>query len=315
MARLDWYIRANLKLRHLQLLVALDDMRHVGRVAGYLNVSQPAISKTLAQLEADLQVTLFERNTKGLEPTAHGECFIRHAREILLVLSQARDEMADLSQGRLARLTLGVLPSSAVLLVPRFIVRLEAASAAVAVAVREGTMDTLLPQLRAGDVHYVVGALPKTALGIEFESDILYEDPLVVVVRRGHPLTRARTIDWPMLADYPMVLPPAGTTTRGPIEALFAAHDTELPRRHLDSVSTMTNVGVLQDTDSVGFLSQELARHFAALGMASILPLDLAGAVLRVALIWKTERRANETHATVRRLFRETCEELPALVR
>jgi hypothetical protein len=69
MAKLDWYIRANLKLRHLQLLVALDDFRSVGRVAAHLNVSQPAVSKTLAMLEEGLEVALFDRSTRGMEPT------------------------------------------------------------------------------------------------------------------------------------------------------------------------------------------------------------------------------------------------------
>jgi Bacterial regulatory helix-turn-helix protein, lysR family len=59
MPRLDWYIRANLKLRHLQLLVALDDLRHVSRVAAHLNVTQPAVSKTLAALETGMATQLF----------------------------------------------------------------------------------------------------------------------------------------------------------------------------------------------------------------------------------------------------------------
>ena len=69
MARLDWYIRSNLKPRHLQLLVALDELRHVGRVAEFLHISQPAVSKTLAELERGLELQLFERSPRGLTPT------------------------------------------------------------------------------------------------------------------------------------------------------------------------------------------------------------------------------------------------------
>lgn len=202
MARLDWYIRANLKLRHLQLLVALDELRNVGRVASYLHVSQPAVSKSLAALESGMRLTLFERTARGMEPTEHGACLIRHARDILASLSRVNDELRDLSEGRVVRVTLGVLPSASVALVPRFIVRLEAEHTDVAATVREGTMDTLLPALRAGDIDLTVGVLPERPLGIEFGTEILYEDPIVAVVRRDHALSRRRSLRWEMLAEF-----------------------------------------------------------------------------------------------------------------
>lgn len=306
MARLDWYIRAGLKLRHMQLLVALDELRHVGRVAAHLNVTQPAVSKTLAALEAGLQLPLFTRNSKGMEPTEHGACLIRHARDILGRLNDAHGELRDISEGRISRVSLGVLPAMAVLLVPRFIARLEAQSAAVAVSVREGTMDTLLPALRANDVDLAVGILSEHPMSAEFGSELLMEDPIVAVVRRGHPLVRARRLSWSRLADYPMVLPPASATTRASLEALFSRHRMKAPRRHVESVSTMTNVGTLQFTDSVGFLSRALAQHFVGLGILSMLPLAMPEARMRVGLIWMADRRMGKAQKLVRELFRET---------
>jgi DNA-binding transcriptional LysR family regulator len=314
MRRHDWYIRANLKLRHLQLLVALDDLRNVGRVAAYLNVTQPAVSKSLALLESGLELTLFERTARGLEPNEHGVCLIRHAREILGRLGTARDEMLDITEGRLTRVALGVLPATAVVLVPRLIARLEAESSAVAASVREGTMDTLLPALRNGDIDLVVGLLPNRPLGVEFGTELLYEDPIVTVVRRGHPLTTLRNPGWEALADYPLVLPPASTYTRVAIDSFMAEHHVAVPRRHLESVSTLTNVGVLQFTDSVGFLSRELARHFAALGVLSVLPLPLPNVVLQVGLIWMVDRHLNGAQRMVRQLLRDTVRELPRVV-
>lgn len=309
MARLDWYIRANLKLRHLQLLVALDELRNVGRVASYLHVSQPAVSKSLAALESGMRLTLFERTARGMEPTEHGACLIRHARDILASLSRVNDELRDLSEGRVVRVTLGVLPSASVALVPRFIVRLEAEHTDVAATVREGTMDTLLPALRAGDIDLTVGVLPERPLGIEFGTEILYEDPIVAVVRRDHALARRRSLRWEMLAEFPMVLPPANTYTRGAIDTLLAAHGVGVPRRHVESVSTMTNVGTLQLTDSVGFLSRDLARHFDHLGVLSILALDVPNVTMRVGLIWMVERRHTAAQELVRSVFRQLRDE------
>lgn len=311
MSRLDWYIRANLKLRHLQLLVAMDDLRSVVRVAAHLNVTQPAVSKTLAQIEEGVAAPLFERTSKGMEPTEHGACLIRHARDILERLASARDELRDISEGRITRVAMGVLPMTAAVLVPRFIARLESEATDVAANVREGTMITLLPALRAGDIDLVVGLLPDRSLPVEFQSELLYEDPLVVVVRRDHPLTTLPRIEWSSLSGYPMVLPTSAASTRATLDLLMEEHGVRIPRRHLESVSTLTNVGVLQFTDSVGFLSRNLARHFAAQGVLQILPLELAKLTLRVGLVWMTERRMTAAQQLVRQLLRDTAESLP----
>lgn len=313
MPRLDWYIRANLKFRHLQLLVAIDDLRHVGRVAAYLNVTQPAVSKTLAQIEQGMGVSLFERTPRGMEPTEPGACLIRHAREILGRLVSARDELLDISEGRISRVSIGVLPLTAAVLVPRFIATLQAESRDVAVNVREGTMSTLLPTLRAGDIDLVVGLLPERPLGPEFKSELLYEDPIVVAVRRGHALAARSQLEWSDLSDYPMVLPPDSALTRGAIDNFMAEHGVHLARRHVDSVSTLTNIGVLQFTDSVGFLASDLARHFAAQGLLQVLPLPLQmpKVTILVGLVWMADRHLGAAQRQVRQLLRDTARQLP----
>jgi DNA-binding transcriptional LysR family regulator len=310
MARLDWYIRANLKLRHLQLLVALDDLRNVGRAAAYLNITQPAVSRTLSAMETGLRATLFERTPTGVEPTEEGVYLIRLSRDLLSRLAVAGEELLDLSEGRIARINLGVLPAAAVTLVPRMIAQLQQQPLAVTISVREGTMDSLLPALRSGDLDLTVGVLPERPLGVEFESEVLGEDPIVAVVRRDHPLTRLDNPGWKDLAGYALVLPPPGTFTRGPIDASLAHFRVAVPRQSvLESVSTMTNVGTLQLTDSVGFLSRGLALHFAALGMLNLLPISAPTATMRVGLIWRSDRRRTKAQELVRRLFRESLQE------
>src|SRR5256885_2293682 len=94
MSKIDRVLRSNLKLRHLQLLVALDQFRHLGRAAEFLAVTQPAVSKTLAEIERMLDMTLFERSTRGTEPTAAGVSMVRFARSVLAGFERTRDEMA-----------------------------------------------------------------------------------------------------------------------------------------------------------------------------------------------------------------------------
>jgi len=310
MARLDWYIRANLKLKHLQLLVALDELRNVGRVATYLHVTQPAVSKTLAALEAGLDVRLFERTPHGVEPTELGACLIRHGRTILGGLAEARDEMRDIREGRITRIALGVMPSAAIVLVPRFITKLESEAKSVTIEVREGATDSLLPALRVGEIDFTVGLLPSRPLGIEFASEMLYEDPVVAAVRSGHPLVRIKRLSWSMLSDYPIVLPPSSTYMRGVVDMVLARHQVVTDRSRVETISSMTTIGVLQATDSIGFLPRQLAAHYDTLGVLSILDLDLSGTPLQIGLIWNANRHMTSAHQDVRQMFRSTCREL-----
>ena len=91
MTQLDTYVRASFKPRHLRLLVALDDLRNLGQVAASINVSQPAVSKALGELERGLGLKLFERTARGVIPTAYGQCLIRHAR-VMLTGARRRDD-------------------------------------------------------------------------------------------------------------------------------------------------------------------------------------------------------------------------------
>lgn len=305
MARLDWYIRANLKLRHLQLLVALDDLRSASRVAAHLNVTQPAISKMLAAIESGVGSALFERTARGIEPTEHGACLVRHARDILDCLGNANAELQEIGEGRLTRVSLGVLPSTAAELIPQLVATLEERTESVAASVREGTMETLLPALRAGELDLVVGFLPAKPLTTEYASELLYHDPTVTVVRAKHPLARKTSLTWEHLSGYPMILPPKGSLVRSAIDNFMAERQVVVPRRHLESVSTLTNLGVLQRTDSIGFFQQRLARHFARQKALHELPLQLPAVSMGVGVIWMADRRPAAGVKLVMEILRE----------
>lgn len=125
MTQLDWYIRNELRPRHLRLLVALDELRHIGKVAAHINVTQPAVSKMLGEMEKGLDLKLFERTPKGVTPTLYGECLIRHARRLLNDFSQARDELKGLLDGDTGRIRVGVLSNVVPALLPRSVARLK----------------------------------------------------------------------------------------------------------------------------------------------------------------------------------------------
>lgn len=287
MAKLDWYIRAGLKLKHLQMLVALDDLRNQGKVAAFMNVTQPALSKAMAELQAGLGHQLFERTGRGLKPTPYGEGLIRHARRMLQDLSDAGEELHALATGTSRKSRVGALPASASWLVPKALAMFKEVSPKSSISVREATMDVLLNELRLGHLDLIVGTLPTRQMGQDLEETTLFDDATVLVTRAGHPLaTAAATPTWSQLSEYPWVLPPHDSLLRQPLLVAFAAYGVEPPTNFVESLSLNVTLNYLQSSSALASMPESLARKYAALGALAILPVKLPKLVRPVGMIW-----------------------------
>jgi DNA-binding transcriptional LysR family regulator len=121
----NWFLKARLKTRQLLLLIALDDYRNIHRAADELHMTQPAASKQIKDLEEMLEVRLFERLPRGMEPTIYGETMIRHARMALTSLALAHDDLVTLKSGLSGQVEVGVIMSPAMALLPRAIARIK----------------------------------------------------------------------------------------------------------------------------------------------------------------------------------------------
>jgi len=290
MAQLDWYIRANLKPRHLQLLVALDDLRHLGQVAASLNVTQPAVSLALGELERGLGFKLFDRTARGMHPNAYGACLINHAREMLRTLAQARDDLRALRSGASGKTTLGALPAMTPALVPKALALLKQQAPLTTVAVHEGAMDTLLPELRRGQVDLIVGRLVPRHQSDDLAELALFKQASTIVVGRQHPLAGRTSLSWQDLVDQPWVLPPVGALPREPLESVFQAHDLAMPSNCVETLSVHVIVTYLQEVCAVGILSNIVARHYSDLGLLAMLPLTLPDVLRPIGLMWSRQR-------------------------
>lgn len=294
MAKLDWYIRANLKPRHMQLLIALDDLRQVARVAGYLNVSQPAVSKTLAELEKGLGVVLFHRGPKGLSPTAYGQILIKLSRSVMRELDVTRDEMRLLASGADGRVRVGVLPTAAPVLAPRALIRLRQAAPRISVVLHEGTSDYLLPRLRQGDLDIVVGTLPSASKALGLEEQILHHgERIVVVCGDHHPLAQQPRVSCEDLKPFLVVLPPATSAFRVSVDAAMEALQLDASLGLIESGSMTATNTFLRESDAISFYSEHLAQHYSDKGLIHILPVDLSNLTAPVGMAWLALQERN----------------------
>ncbi|HZY75616.1 MAG TPA: LysR substrate-binding domain-containing protein [Jatrophihabitantaceae bacterium] len=260
-----------LKLRHLVLVDALSEHGSVVGAAAHLRVTQPALTRALRDLEEILGVDLYERGPRGVTPTIYGTAFTEHARAVLAQLTQAGRHVAELADAGLGTVTVGTHLAGSNLLLPRAIARLKAERPNVTVIIREATPESLLADLEAGRVDFVVGRLtapPRRAR----RQRRLYDEPVRLVVRRKHPATRLRNATVSDLIDYPWALPGTETALRGELEQVFLRHDLPLPANRIECTSILTLRNLLAETDTVAALPMLIASGDPAL---TLLPVSL----------------------------------------
>jgi DNA-binding transcriptional LysR family regulator len=286
---IDTYWRASLKLRHLRLLIALDEHRHVSRVAALLHLSQPAVSKALAEIEDGVGLKLFERTPRGITPTAYGECLIQHARRIDIDLSRARDGLKSLASGTSGTVAIGSLPAAAAVLLPRALVMFRQQLPDASAVIREGSFETLLPELRARKIHLVLGTLMPSRSYRDLDEKVLGTKPLTLVARKGHPLARRKTLAWRDLRGQQWVLPTMGSPMRQPLEEEFLAQGLELPAHCIETTSTQLVRTYVAMTDALAFMPSDAAYYFEETGLLRALPLHLHGLVKPTGVIWSRD--------------------------
>lgn len=275
-------IISRLRLRHLRLVVEVDEHRSVLHAARRMNMSQPAATKLLQDIEADFGVELFERSNRGVVPTAFGAALIRNARMILAQVGQAVLEVDDIVQGNAGRVVVGTLLAASSELLPRTIAHVLASRPGLAVSVVEGTNDVLIPALRTGEVDLVVGRLPVFRYRDEVVQERLFDAESLALVRPEHPLAGERGLELAQLRAYRWVLPCGETTLRRQIDQYFLDHGGS-PAVPVESLAYIANRHLLRETDLIGVMPRPVARadlesgYLAALDLRHPLPVGSVG--------------------------------------
>ncbi|MBC8640590.1 LysR family transcriptional regulator [Caballeronia sp. EK] len=289
-AEIDWYLQINLKARHLRLLVTIDTYRNLSQVAEVTHVTLPAVSKSLAELERGLGLSLFTRTGQGLVPTPFGECLTRHAHAMLHVLHQARDELKALSAGTEGKIEIGVLPVSASILLTQALKLLKERSPGTNVKIVEGSAATLLPDLWQGHLDLVVGRLPPPDTLGSFDEKELLEEPVMLVTGRHHPLARKKSVQWADLRPYPWILPPIGSILRDPLERALEVHEVPLTNNYIETVSLHVIRAHLQVSDCIAVMADSSARNAAHPQPLHTLPLTLPRLLRPAGVLWNRVR-------------------------
>jgi DNA-binding transcriptional LysR family regulator len=245
---------SRIRLRHLSCFVVVAQERTLARAAERLHLSQPAVSKTLTELERLAGHQLLDRGRGGTQLTQAGERFLRYAVEVTRALDAAAAALTADEEPSYPTVAVSALPTAAGGLLARAILALRERRPHAGIRVRTGHNPELIAALRAGEVDFALGRIAEPAMmaGVSFE--LLYAESLAVVARPQHRLavfgrSPGRTVSPLALLAYPLVIPGIGTAPRHDVEGFFEAHGIALPpgRTETQSVSLARELTLLSD--------------------------------------------------------------------
>ncbi|EGT2784007.1 LysR family transcriptional regulator [Salmonella enterica subsp. enterica serovar Carmel] len=242
-----------IRLRHLHTFVAVAQQGTLGRAAETLNLSQPALSKTLNELEQLTGTRLFERGRLGAQLTVPGEQFLTHAVKVLDALNTAGQALNRKEDASADVVRVGALPTAALGILPAAIGRFhqQQKSTSLQVATMNNTM--LLAGLKSGEIDLGIGCMsdPELMGGLNYE--LLFLESLKLVVRPGHPLLQ-ETITLSRVMEWPVVVSPKGTVPRQNAEALLQSQGCKMPAGCIETLSASLSRQLTVDYDYVWFV-------------------------------------------------------------
>ena len=250
-----------LKLKQLRLLVAVGEFGSIQHAARELRISQPAATKLIQDLELDFEVRLFQRTNRGVIPTACGEALIRHGKLIIGQVSNAAQELDDLTEGSSGRVVVGTLLAAAPILLPKAIETVIAERPRVAIKLVEGTNDVLMPALYSGEIDMIVGRLPAYRARPRLVQEELFDERVLAVVGKQHPLAGKQSVSFRQIRPYGWILPPPETTLRRQIDQYFVSRNQYAPPTVLESVSYLANRSLFQALDLIGLMPEHVVAH------------------------------------------------------
>jgi len=244
--------------RRLQLFLAAVRHGSLTEAAAELEISQPALSKSLKALEKSLGVRLLERGRYGVKPTPYGEALVAHGSTVEAELRNAEAEIEALKGATHGHVMVGCGPTEANRLLPQALLGLMKTRPDLRVTVLYGLNESLMPWVINGEVDFALSSVPARATSADLIHDTLFAETGVVVARTGHPLARRRSIAPADLLQARWILPRRRELERLAFDDMFRAHELDPPSAVVETTSTVLMKSVVMQSDVLTFIPREL---------------------------------------------------------
>ena len=258
----------------LNAVIMISDVHSVTSAAVRLGVSQPAVNRSLRNLEQRLGLRLFDRTAQGMIPTLGGDALIRRAKLALREINQGMEEIANIGGQARGRVAIGVLPLSRVYMVPMAVTRLLKNFPEADIIIVDAGYDQLLADLCNGDIDLIVGTLrdPSPVEGITSEK--FFENGMVIAARTGHPIFDNDNITFEHLKGLEWIVPHTGVPLRDQFNDLLKDNGVEMPKHPIETGSISVTRTIAMGSDRLVAVSRSQIHHEEKYGLLK--PLSLA---------------------------------------
>jgi len=274
-AQWDSRIGRRLKLRDLHVLFAVVQWGSMAKAAKHLVMSQPAISKVIADLEHVLHVRLLDRSSRGIEPTVYAHALLKRGHVAFDELRQGICDIEFLADPTAGEVRIASQDLVGAALLPTVIDTLSRRYPKIRISVQATASTLEFRDLRDRKIDLVLARMPGVFAEEDLDIEILLDDPKeVVVVGARSRWARRRKVSLAELVDETWVLPPNQVVSALIAEA-FKARGLELPRKRVSASSLLLRNKLLASGRFVSVLPHFVLRHNAKHWSLRALPIDL----------------------------------------
>ena len=277
-----------IRLRHLHTFVAVAQQGTLGRAAETLNLSQPALSKTLNELEQLTGTRLFERGRLGAQLTLVGEQFLTHAVKVLDALNSAGQALNRKEGLNNDIVRIGALPTAALGILPTVIGQFHKQQKDITLQVATMNNTMLLAGLKSGEIDIGIGRMSDPDLMSGLNYELLFLESLKLVVRPGHPLLQ-ETVTLSRVMEWPAVVSPKGTVPRQNAETLLQSQGCKMPAGCIETLSASLSRQLTVDFDYVWFVPSGAVKDDLRRGVLSALPIATQGAGEPIGILTRVD--------------------------
>jgi len=276
-----------MELRDIEYFAVVAEHAHLGRAADALGLSQPALSKSLRRLEQALQAKLVRRTPKGVELTLEGSVLFLRVRELRLSLQGVAREVAEVREGRVGRLRIGVGPGPEEHLASGFAALLkDAPRTNLIVTVSDN--DVMIPALRNGELDLIFNVLPMGSHeGLVCEH--LYDDEQVVCAAIGHRLARRKHVTLSQLAQERWAASALSQTSQHRLHEAFRDAGLPPPRIAVECRSHALNLRAIACSEILGWTVRRLVEQSGLASALKIVPVKELTWRRPIGLIYRQE--------------------------
>lgn len=287
------------KFRHLSMIVALGELGKIGVVGDMFGLSQPAMSRTLSELEQYAGHPLFIRHNRGVSLTPQGTVLVKHARVVLADAKRAEYEMAAAAAGKGGSVSFGTVMTPASEYIVPALKRIYKTNPTLDINLFVDSSDTLISNLLTGSLDFAICRIPVNMDPEWFDFVPLGKESLRLVVSTTHPLASKTLVSEDDLLNQDWILQPTGSPIRQVIDDLY--HKRGLIARNVVSTSSvlLTILMVYQD-QRVGIFSKSVAELLAQHGLLHALPFEKELSLAEFGLV---KLRGREMPASAKPLF------------